>query len=87
MSALRAGMCFALTPEVLDRLKETGIRTVTDFLTKNSEDLSQKVSLPFTVSRSCHVSAHKIKGYLLNHEGILLPFNQPLKHTNYTRGL
>ena len=50
MSLLKPGICQAFTDNVSEKLKEVNIRTVTDFITEDPEELSQKCGIPFHAS-------------------------------------
>ncbi|KAJ7407335.1 DNA repair protein RAD51 4 [Willisornis vidua] len=47
MVVLRAGLCPGLTEEMIQLLREKGIRTVVDFVSSDLEDVAQKCSLSY----------------------------------------
>ncbi|XP_071092580.1 DNA repair protein RAD51 homolog 4-like [Haliotis cracherodii] len=47
MTALIPGVCSALTQAVVESLKKTGVKTVTDFITDDVESLAQRCSIPY----------------------------------------
>ncbi|KAK7475481.1 hypothetical protein BaRGS_00033300 [Batillaria attramentaria] len=47
MAALRLGVCKAMTEGVLSSLQTARIRTVTDFVSKNPEEIAQICSIPY----------------------------------------
>nr|XP_054749283.1 DNA repair protein RAD51 homolog 4-like [Lytechinus pictus] len=52
MSILQVGMCPSMTSEVLKSLNMCGVKTVIDFVTTDTEELSQKCSLSYKVLSS-----------------------------------
>lgn len=48
--ALKAGICTALTEETLAQLIQGGVKTVSDFLIRDPEQLSQELRIAYKVS-------------------------------------
>ena len=51
MSVLRCGLCSSLTEEILAKLNDQGIRSVTDLITKDLEEVSLHSKLPYKVKQ------------------------------------
>ena len=47
MPLLKAGLCQALTPDVLSTFRDSNIRNVEDFIAADLEDLSRKSGVPY----------------------------------------
>lgn len=47
---LTPGLCPALTEEVMAKLKSAGIKTIIDFMLKDSETLARETSVSYKVS-------------------------------------
>ncbi|XP_066419522.1 DNA repair protein RAD51 homolog 4 isoform X2 [Molothrus aeneus] len=52
MVVLRAGLCPGLTEDMIQLLRDSGIRTVVDFVSSDLEDVAQKCSLSYKVEGS-----------------------------------
>ena len=50
MSALQPNICKAFTVDVYQRLKQAGVMTVVDFVTRDKEELSQSCGIAFKVT-------------------------------------
>lgn len=55
---LTAGLCPALTDEVMTKLKNAGIKTIIDFMLRDSETLARETSVSYKV-RLSYVSCLK----------------------------
>lgn len=49
---LTAGLCPALTDEVMTKLKNAGIKTIIDFMLRDSETLARETSVSYKVRLS-----------------------------------